>query len=122
MAAFRLALPGKRLGAFGLSFFGQARDKAAWLAEIERNKILVENMRRLLKFDEPCERRFGLRFRQKKLDPVCRFQRPAALRNEHSRHDPFAQISRRIEESHILAEFLIGPSAHDERQMNESLI
>ena len=119
---FALVLLGSIAARSAAASSGETRDNPAGLTKVERKDVLVEHMRSSLKVNEPCERRLGLHFRQENVDPSCRFQRPAASGDEHARHDPFAQISRRFEQRQILVEFLVGPRAHDERQMNEALV
>ncbi len=75
-----------------------ARDQAARLTQIDRQKILVEDMRRALQFHEPGKRGLWLGFRQKNVNSIGGFQRPAALRDQHAGHDPFAQVSGRVQE------------------------
>ena len=104
----------------GRGVFGEARDHAVALAQIDRQHALSRMRASRCRLTRLGHRRRGISLGQQNVDAVGHLQIPATPRNEHPGADPFAQIARRIEQRQIFAEPHIGAVANDERQVREA--
>src|SRR6476659_1820566 len=81
------ALAAERVGALRGGFFGEARDEAVRLAQIERDHILFEDARIALERVQRGERGVRILLRQHDLDAACGAEAPAPFADKNTGAD-----------------------------------
>src|SRR5881227_1511019 len=116
------ALAAERLGALRERFLGEPRNDAIGQAQVERDRILVENACLPIEGSQRGQRALRIYLGQHDFDAVRRAESPAPLCHEDTGADFGFQIAGLGEQREIVGNVGVGALADDKRQLRETPI